>query len=458
MLGRRTLLLVPAVAAVAVLVVASASRSSVGVGTLPLRQPARTFPGSLLGFVYGPSSTRLAAIDAATLRSRPGRHSRKLPGVLAWAASPDRSLLAVSECGGAGRCEGLVQVLAMPSMRALGRALPVGHEAVAFAWEGNARLLVLAGNCCPGSAQVVVVDVRSETVTGRMPVPGTVVRFARTATGFVLLVGPRNQIGPAHLVAAGARGLRVLRLDRIRAGFVPGSLRTAAISNDRFPALAVDRAGDRAFVVDPDGTVAAVALRPLRVSYRVPRTSTSLFAHFDRWLEPVALAKGDNGPWRQAQWLGNGLLAVGGSDWEARARTRGNVVSETLTDRPAGLAILNTRTWHVHVLDRNADSFTVANGLLLATGTRWDVTSKENVTSGEGLRVYDSRGRLRFRDFTGRSVYVNDVSAGRAYVTVAAPAGYQHQHVVDLRTGRVLQAAGFDWPWLLRGDGDPSSG
>lgn len=452
MLGRGTLLSVPAAAAVAVVLV-SAGRTA----TLPLHQPPRTFAGPLLGFVSGTSSTRLAQIDPATLRPLPGRRSERLPGVVAWGASPDRSRLAMSECGGAGSCEGLVQVLAMPSMRPLGRALSLGAEAIAFAWDGDARLLVLAGRCCPGSAQVVAVDVHSGSVSGRWSLPGTVVRFARARTGFVLLVGPRNQIGLAHLVAADARGLRVVRLERIRAGFVPGSLRTAAISNDRFPALAVDRAGDRAFVVDPDGTAATIALRSLRVSYRMPRASTSLFARFDRWLEPVAQAKGDNGPWRQAQWLGNGLLAVSGTDWQARGRLRGNVISETLTERPAGLEIIDTRSWHVHMLDASADSFAVGNGLLLVTGTRWNVTPKENVTSGEGLVAYDPRGSVRFRVFAGRSVYVNDVSAGRAYVTVIAANGYEHQHVVDLRTGRVLATPAFDWPRLLLGDGDPVS-
>ena len=54
--------------------------------------------------------------------------------------------------------------------------------------------------------------------------------------------------------------------------------------------------------------------------------------------------------------------------------------------------------------------------------------------------------------------YVSDISAGRAFVTVTAPSGYLHQHVVDLSTGRVLATAGFEWPRLLVGEGAPSSG
>jgi hypothetical protein len=408
--------------------------------------------------VSGSSSTRLAPINPATLRPIPGQRSQTLPGVIAWAAAPDRSWLAVSECGRAGSCQGLVDFLGMPSMRPQGRMLSVGAEAVALAWDGNERLLVLAGNCCPGSAQIVAVDPRTDAVRERWPVPGTVVRFARTATGFVLLVGPRNQIGTAEFVAVDAQGLRVVRLDRIHAGFVPGSLRTAAISDDRFPALALDSAGKRAFIVDPDGTVAAVALGSLAVSYHLPHARRTLFARLDGWLEPVAQAKGDNGPWRQAQWLGKGLLAVSGTDWQASGQTRGNIISETLTERPAGLEIVDARTWHVHTLDPNADSFTVANGLLLATGTRWNVTAKENITGGEGLVAYDPRGKVRLRAFRGRALYVNVVADDRAYVTVEAANGYEHQRVVDLRTGRVLPTRVFDWPRLLVGDGDPSTG
>ncbi len=190
----------------------------------------------------------------------------------------------------------------------------------------------------------------------------------------------------------------------------------------------------------------------------MPRTSTSLFARLDGWLDPVAQAKGDNGPWRRAQWLVNGLLAVSGTDWRASGQLHGTVVTETLTERPAGLEIDDTRTWRVHMLDPNADSFALANGLLLATGTRWDVTANENRTSGEGLVAYNARGSVRFRLFAGRAVYVNDAVAGRAYVTVTAPSGYEHQRVVDLRTGRMIPRRAFDWPRLLVGGSDPASG
>jgi hypothetical protein len=454
---RGGLVLLGVVGLLALLVAAPGRHANGQLAGLPLRQPAPTFAGKLFGFVYGSSSTRLARIDPVTLRALPGR-SRPLPGVLAWAASPDRSRLAVAECGRGSSCRGLVQLFAMPSMRPLGRKVAIGPPAVALAWAGNNRLLVLAGHCCAGSADVVTLDARSGRVTERRPVPGTVVRFARSTAGFVLLAGPRNRIGPAELVVADGRRLRTVKLARVEAGFIPGRIRSAAISTDRFPGLAVEDSGRCAYVVDPDGTIATVSLGSLKVSYHRPGASRTLFARLDGWLEPVAQAKGDRGPWRQAQWLDDGLLAVTGTDWHATGSVSGNVISERLHERPAGLEIINTRSWQQQTVDSHADTVTITNGLLLATGTRWDVTPGENRTSGEGLVAYDAHGRLRFRLFKGRSVYVNLVIGRRAYLTVTAPSGHQHEYAVNLRTRAVTAMPDSEWPWLLLGAAQPASG
>jgi hypothetical protein len=62
-LGRGALLSVPAAAVVALLLGGSAIRPRGGV-EIPLRQALPAFPGLLLGFVSGTSSTRLAPIDS----------------------------------------------------------------------------------------------------------------------------------------------------------------------------------------------------------------------------------------------------------------------------------------------------------------------------------------------------------------------------------------------------------
>ncbi len=422
---------------------------------LPLKAPEPTFPGSLLGFAYGPSGTRLARIDPRTLRVLPGR-SVRFSGMTAWAASADRTRLAVASCG-SDRCTGVLRVLAMPGMRPLARALRVGSTIQALAWSGRRRLLALVGNAMPGTLRLVVIDPTALRVLSRIQIEGTVLRFARARSGFVLLTGPKNAIGTASLVVATANGTHAVSLTAIDAGYVPGGVRNAAVSEDRLPGLAIAADSGRAFVVDPGGTVATVALSTLAVSYHRPVAARSLSSRLAAWLDPAAEAKGDNGPWRTAHWLGRGLLAVTGIDWNAVISPDRSEL-ESLTARPAGLTIVDTRHWKLTTLDPEADSFAITDGLLLATGTLWDVTRTENRTTGEGLVAYDAQSKQRFRLFAGRAVSVNRVFAGRAYLTVVVdPAGYVRQRVVDLRPGLVLRARVFDWPELLVGDGGPTS-
>src|SRR5262249_20668750 len=59
------------------------------------------------------------------------------------------------------------------------------------------------------------------------------------------------------------------------------------------------------------------------------------------------------GPQRTAYWLGNGLLAVAGSD--------GFV--------PTGLKLVDTRDWSARVVDKSSEAVTLAGGLLV--GSSW---------------------------------------------------------------------------------------
>ena len=134
------------------------------------------------------------------------------------------------------------------------------------------------------------------------------------------------RIGPASLVFADPRGVRATRLPSIRAGEVPGG---GGISQWRLPGLAVDPAGAEAYVADPDGQVAEIDLRTLAVSSHEPTAQHSFLARLDGWLEPTASAKGDSGPVRQAQWIGNGVLLVSGGNLDDS--------EEQLASDPAGL-------------------------------------------------------------------------------------------------------------------------
>jgi hypothetical protein len=183
----------------------------------------------------------------------------------------------------------------------------------------------------------------------------------------------------------------------------------------RSPGLAVDPEGRRAFVVAPR-VVAKVDLASLRVSY-----------HELGSREPAAVAKTSTGFWRRAQWLGGGLLAVSGSD------------STSMRTQPAGLLVVDTRTWRVRTLDRGASAFVLEGGLLLATG------------SG-GFAGYDLDGAKRFALFDGLQAFVAEVYRGRAYVWVTRAGGPQEPlRIVDLASGQVVGERGAPLPRLLDG-------
>lgn len=149
--------------------------------------------------------------------------------------------------------------------------------------------------------------------------------------------------------------------------------------------------------------------------------------------------KGDSGPVREAQWIGNGFLLVSGSDLHDS--------ENQLASDPAGLELLDTRNWTADVLAADADSFTVANGVLLVTGARW----RGNVNpTGMGLDAYGPDGTRLFELFPGLDVWVDHVARGRAYIAVY---GWRRERMVDLRSGRVVGTTTTEAPSLLLGQG-----
>ena len=66
-----------------------------------------------------------------------------------------------------------------------------------------------------------------------------------------------------------------------------------------------------------------------------------------------------------AAWLGDGLLAVWGQD-ESEPLVRGQTVEQWL--RPAGLQLVDTRTWRSTTVHRDASGAVWAGGRLLAFG------------------------------------------------------------------------------------------
>lgn len=147
----------------------------------------------------------------------------------------------------------------------------------------------------------------------------------------------------------------------------------------------------------------------------------SLFGRLKDWLEPDAQAKGPLlGSLRRALWLGNGLLAVSGED--------GRPGRDGVVTHPAGLRLIDTRTWSVETVHADATTATMAAGTLLASASGYPELS------GIGLRGYDRDGDPRFHLFGGRAVSVLERLDERVFVDDGGVT-----YAVDARIGRIVR-------------------
>jgi hypothetical protein len=176
--------------------------------------------------------------------------------------------------------------------------------------------------------------------------------------------------------------------------------------------LAVDPATRRAYVVGADEPVAEVDLRTLHVTYHALAPVRSLQAR----------AKDIRGPYRTATWLGDGVLAVTGTN--ARRRPGGGPRFE-----PVGVHLIDTRSWRRRTLAPQARWFAVSGQALV-------------VPLATTLAVFGPDGVERLR-VPGRFGWVQAVD-GRAYAWQEGGSIL----VVDLGTG-ATSAVAVDRPLTL---------
>ncbi len=186
------------------------------------------------------------------------------------------------------------------------------------------------------------------------------------------------------------------------------------------PGLAVDPVGNTAFVVGGDQTVATVDLATLAVAYHDP---TRMLARADKVLA---------GPTRETAWLGNGLLAVTGENDNAWLDAN-KAYQESV--EPAGLTIVDTRTWTSRLVDAGTSRVSFNDGLLLATGESWDTTAGSSASKpiGNGLSAYSPAGVLAFHVLGKTPVQGVFVTGGTAYALEPAATS-----VVEVTSGAIL--------------------
>ncbi len=358
----------------------------------------------------------LRRLDGATLRAVGAGVPLRGHGQ-AWSFSPDGSQLVLGSRGVATLGSPLTRA-SPPSLRFVDvrrmrvlRDVKLRGEAGflhATAWLARNRLVVLLNDTRTARARLLLVDPAAGTVLrrrslerGRMVMGGE-----RTADELLLLLAPGRQIGAAKLVAVDRElRLRAAVLDRIRAGSAQRGSGEDFVLARREPGLAVDAAGERAYVVGADEPVASVDLRRLGVTY--------LEASAER--QPQLRQKSLEGPEREAVWLPNGLLAVSGETYAGLAERR-------LVSEPAGLQLVDTQTGQARLLDPQARS-------VLRLGRRL-------VTAGadRGIVGYDLGGTRRYTALEDRKIVWLQAAGTR----LVAQSDVGTVAVLDAVSGRVL--------------------
>jgi hypothetical protein len=260
----------------------------------------------------------------------------------------------------------------------------------------------------------------------------------------VLLTMPMEGIGTARLAVADDRGrVRAVALRAVPAGFKEPADWSEGVGEEHQPGLAVDPAGDRAFVVAAGVPVAEVDLRSLGVTYHGLNRPVSLLHRLAGWLVPPADAKMVGGPLRSACWLGDGQLAVWGSDRRVVKDAAGNPQVDETT---AGLKLIDTRDWSVRPAHPSALAVRWRNGRLLVYGVPW----YGDPTTGIGLTLYGPGSRPGVRLFRGRPIGDVWMNGDLAYAVRWGPDVERSQvAVVDLDRDRVVASWRGLPPYLL---------
>jgi hypothetical protein len=344
-----------------------------------------------------------------------------------WTVSSNGERLAVARNDASS-----LRLVDVGRMRVTANVRVEGGAIGALAWLAPGRALAIQE--IPGERQrLLAVDLVKRRVAARHALRGSVQQLARTPQELVMLLAPAQGIGPARIAVADRRGaVGFVRLDRILAGSKLLGTGSDHRVETRLPGLAVDPERRRAFVVDRR-VAAEIDLRSLAVSYHTLEGQVSFMSR----LEPATATKQVSGYVREARWLGGDRLAISGTDTE-----QGQM-------QPAGLLVMNTRSWSVRMIDRGATSFEVAGDVLLAVGGSWDAATGR--TTGIGLAAYGVDGGKQFQLLEGQQVWLAQVYGGRAYVGIAGKD--DALRIVDLATGSVVATRQQPLPWLLIGGG-----
>ncbi len=278
---------------------------------------------------------------------------------------------------------------------------PRFHDVDVLSWTPE-RLIALTANNAgkyPKPVTVRVLDPRSARLTASTPLGGLDLgHVVAPDGGAVVLTAPYERLGTATLHVVDATGaVRSVALGGVAAGWSTEAL--------RYPGLAVDFAGGRAFAITRD-TVTVVDLATLAVTSHAiaaePRAPVGKPQHFDN-------ANAFDGWVRTARWVG-GRIVLSGQDY-GRAGEQDQLV------RPAGLRLLDPRSWAVQVLDVDASYFALVDDTLLTATPAVDLAA----FAADGRPLYQRHGKtawvidhgeLYFTTHNGQTRSLRDARTG----------------------------------------------
>jgi hypothetical protein len=388
-------------------------------------RPAAKRPATVLAILSaGRSGSELVRLHRGSLKPVRGRRVALGPNPGAWALSPDGKRLAI----GVERALG-VRIVDVTRMRTVGEVKTRNGQIHVAAWLTPRRIVGVE------ETGLFAIDPVARRLVRSEPLDQHPVAVGRTADALVLLLAARDAIGAARLALVDADGhMRAVVLDRIVAGSRHPTEADAPPGENWRPGLAVDVAGDRAFVFGSGAPIAEVDLASLAVRYHDTTQPASLLGRLRDWLEPRAQAKGPvAGGWRTARWLGRGLLACSGED--------GRVTGPgTVEMTPAGVTLVDTTSWRARKLVERANGFVVAADTLLAT-----LHDPFDDGPGIGLRGFTRDGSSRFHLFGEQQVGLVGSLDDRVFVDAIGGT-----RVVRAPSGRVSRWRG-NVPYVLAG-------
>jgi hypothetical protein len=396
---RIALLLAGLVAAVA---------GSAGQPVAAAKEPAVVHTTAALAVVGGEiQQPKLVWLNPQTLKQLK-RGVVKLPGAFSVVMSPSGARAAAGS-NGAG-----LQIVNVKRMKLVGRvAARPGWSVHPISWPTANRVLALEWNDRLGQRLLVANPVSRRAV--KRIAFDDYSTWASAGSGVVGLGRLGEGIGTASLLVVGRDGgTRVVALERIVAG---GEQTTGSEEEPGFrtasPALAVDPVARHAYVVGQSSTVADVDLETLAVVYRELR-------------RPAAITKIVTGWHRQAVVIGEGRLAVAGSNYDRLRRD------------PAGLQLFDVRDGTMRPLEPRASFTLAAGGRLLAAG---DASKGDGDWTGMGVAAYTLDGDKLWHVLDGQPIGWLQAAGGYAYV-VGPESHPQTVRVIDLADGSVRTVRG----------------